>query len=100
MVRHDRQLAGVPRHQGQVLANLNAGNVGRDRVKCAADFGRSVGLHIESIDMARPAREEDKQHILRPRHDSVTWASSARRAFGRASLRPQERRKPTDNMLE
>src|SRR5688500_191049 len=48
-----------------MFADVDAGNVGADRPKVAADFLRSAGLEIEGVEMARPAvgPEEDHREI-------------------------------------
>jgi hypothetical protein len=59
-------LPGAARH---VLANLNAGNIGIDGTKFAAEFSGGVGLHVPAIDRAKAAvkEEEDEGHIPRRR---------------------------------
>ena len=48
--------AGQPR---QMLADLDAGDTGGDRLELAADFGRRVGFEIDHVLMRRPAGQED-----------------------------------------
>src|SRR5204863_5623450 len=44
----------------QMLTYANIRRAGRNRYKLAANFGRSVGLGIERIEMARPAVIENE----------------------------------------
>ena len=55
----DRYL-GVPRHQ---FADVEAGNVGRDRMELAAVVRRSLGLHVVHVHVRRSARHPDKNDI-------------------------------------
>jgi hypothetical protein len=41
------------------LANLDASDLGRDRLELAADLLRGVGLEVPHILVGRPAAEED-----------------------------------------
>ena len=54
----DRQFVG---HAGQLwhqFANLNARHIGGNRLKLAADLGRSIRLEIIHIEMGRPAGQQ------------------------------------------
>ena len=44
----------------QLIANTQAGDTRADRAKFAAIFFRRLGLGIESVDVARPAREKNE----------------------------------------
>ena len=46
----------------QVLANLDPGHVGRDRVEFAPDPGGSLGLEIEHVLVRRAADQVDEDH--------------------------------------
>ena len=50
-----------------MLADLDAGDVGGDRLELAAELGRGVGLQVEGVDGAQPAvqEEEDERDIAR-----------------------------------
>src|ERR1051325_4351308 len=63
----DRVLVGHLRQARQVLADVDAGDVGADRPKLAADLVGGAGLEIEGLQMARPAvgPEEDDREIAR-----------------------------------
>ena len=45
---------------GQQLADLNARDVGRDRLELAADRSVGLGLHVPEVDVARCAAVEDQ----------------------------------------
>ena len=60
---HQRPLVGVPRHTGEDFGNLDAGNIRLDRFVRAANFRRSVGLHVPGIELARSANEEEHDHV-------------------------------------
>ena len=55
----------------QTLADLNARRLGGDRLIRPAESLRSVRLHIEHIDMARPAELIQEDHALGPRRRPV-----------------------------
>ena len=57
---HDRQLVGLPSETRHVLAEENARHVGGDRIERPANFGRSVGLGIERVEVRRSALEPDE----------------------------------------
>src|SRR3984957_6148499 len=54
------------RHAGKDLRNLNAGNVGFDRLERPADGSRRVRLHIPGIQLAGPTHQHqmDTVHVL------------------------------------
>jgi hypothetical protein len=61
-----RVLVRVLRHAREDLADLDAGDVGRDRLVRTANLGRRVRLHVPRIELARAA----DQH----QHDAVDVA--------------------------
>jgi hypothetical protein len=48
------------------LADLDAGDLRRDRLKLAADFGRGLGLDVPQVLVRRAAAEEDVDDRLVP----------------------------------
>jgi hypothetical protein len=62
-----RRVPHQPGELGKVLADLDARHRGLDRPKLAADVGRRLGLEIEGVDVARPARhpKQDARFRLR-----------------------------------
>ncbi len=54
---NERELVRHLRHQRQVLADFDAGNVRLDRLELAADFRRRIHLQIERVLVRRPARQ-------------------------------------------
>ena len=57
---NDRDLVHPLRHLREVFANLNARDRRGDRSERTADLGRSVGLHVPRVEMARPAVIKDQ----------------------------------------
>ena len=53
-------MIGAGRKLRQVLAELDARNLRRDRLELATDPDRRVGFHIERIEMAQTAGQEDQ----------------------------------------
>ena len=47
---------------GQVFADLQSGNSSRDRAEFASDTSRSLGLHVEAVELRQPAGEEDHEN--------------------------------------
>ena len=63
----DGDLVHLLRHLRHQLANLRAGDVGRDRPEQPA--GRPAGLHVEGFELAGPAVHEQVDAVLfRPQH--------------------------------
>ena len=64
----DRANGGITirscRQPGQVFADPQAGRHGINRPKRTAISPGNVGLHVESVELAGTAVEEDKQHGL------------------------------------
>ncbi len=58
-VADDRQFVGDLRLQGHQLADVQAGDVGVDRLELAADFDGGVRLHVVEVDVAGAAVEVD-----------------------------------------
>ena len=58
-----RELVGVLRHAREILRDLDARDVGLDRLVRPADFGRRVRLHVPGVELGRPADQEQ--------HDAV-----------------------------
>jgi len=50
------QLVGQAREAWQQLADFDPWDAGGDGTEVAADFGRRIGLEVERIQVARPAR--------------------------------------------
>ncbi len=51
----------------QMLGDLDAGDIGRDRLELAAKLRRRVHLQVENVLMRRPARQENHDHrLVRP----------------------------------
>src|SRR5262249_17507538 len=51
-------------HQGQVLADVDAGYVGRNRLERPFDISRSVRLEVPGIEVARRADQEQHDAVL------------------------------------
>ena len=60
-------------HARKYLGDLNAGNVGLDRMKRPANFSRSIRFHIPCIHLAGRAEQEqeDAVHLLLRRCGAV-----------------------------
>ena len=58
-----RIFVGVLRHARKILGNLDARNVGLDRLVRPANLNRRVGLHVPGVELRRPAHQEQ--------HDAV-----------------------------
>jgi len=54
-----RELVHHAGHARQVLAHVDAGEVGRDFLEVATHLDRRVGLHVERVNRAQAALEED-----------------------------------------
>ena len=67
---HQRIAVGQPGEPGNVLADIDTGDVGRNRFELAANLGRSFRLEIPRILMRR--RTEHKQHNARLRPSKTT----------------------------
>ena len=65
----------------QVLAELDAGHVRRDRLELAADLGRGVGLEVERVLVGQPAGQVDHDDRL----VRLLPSSRLRPAAGRAA---------------
>src|SRR5690606_16629566 len=63
----DGVLVGTLSELRQVLADLDAGDVGIDRVELAAILARRVGLEVESIHVRRAAAKIDEDACLAAR---------------------------------
>ena len=63
----DDALVHAGGHAREDLADLDAGDVGGDRLELAADFGRGVGLDVPHILVRRSAAQEDVDDRLVPR---------------------------------
>ena len=63
-----RELVHLPSQARQMFADLDAVDVGLDLLELAAKFLRGIRLHIEGVDGAEPAvqEEEDERDIARP----------------------------------
>lgn len=62
---HDRTAVQPRRQVRQLLANLDAGRRGVDRLKLAAHLGRGFRLHVERIVMTGGAGQKDNNNRLR-----------------------------------
>ena len=60
----DGVLVGELGNLRQVLADLDAGHAGGDRLVWPADFLGGVGLQVEHVDVRRPAFEEQENARL------------------------------------
>ena len=58
-----RVFVRVFRHARKDLADLNARNVGRDRLVGTADLGRGVRLHVPGVELARAADQHQQNAI-------------------------------------
>ena len=56
----ERELVHHPRDARQLIADVDARHIGRARLKGAADRVGRVGLHVERVNRAQPAAEEDE----------------------------------------
>ena len=63
-IANDGQLVGEPRLAGHVLADVDAGHVGLDRLEVAADLDRRVRLHVVHVDVAGAADEQNHDDRL------------------------------------
>src|SRR5579872_3413034 len=88
----DGELVHHRRNLGHVLANLDAGDVGLDRLELAADIGRRVGLQVEHVLMRRAAGQVDHD-------DRLVGGSDARRGLGSQHVRERKpaQRQPADS---
>ena len=82
-------MAAWQRHQ---LADLHAGQAGRDRLERAAIFGGGVGLQVVHVDVAGAAAEHDVDDRLGPR--SGAGLSFATQQVGQAQTAEAERPRP------
>ena len=57
---HQGIAVGQSGQQRQMLANVDAGNAGRNRLERAANLRRGVRLEIEHIQVRRPAEQIDE----------------------------------------
>ena len=60
----DRRLVHHLRDPREDLADLDAGDVGGDRLELAPDLGGGLGLDVPHVLVRRPAAEEDVDHRL------------------------------------
>src|SRR5262245_32324870 len=83
----DRVLICDCRHARQGLAQVNAGHVGANRPKWAADIVRRVRLGVERLKLARPTDEEEDNAVLRrpARRSAVKIEAGQREAGGRGA---------------
>ncbi len=85
----DRELIGPGGEAGQVLADPDAGGGGVDRVELAADALGGVGLHVEGVEVAEAAGEEDQDHRPRPAGAGGSVAGSGQGATSQEAGGPQ-----------
>ena len=76
---HERDLVHDLRHPRQALGDLDRRRNGRDRLVRPADLVGRVRLHVEHVDVARPAELVEEDHGLRPdrRHAADRFSSAA-----------------------
>ncbi len=98
-LRISATLSIMRRHQREVLADLDAGDVGRDRLELAAHLGRGVGLHVPGIELAGRADQEDRDAIadIAAADRSTAPAASSRIRLG--SIIPARPAEPTCRKL-
>ena len=75
----DDELVHDPGQPRQRLADLDAGDVGRDRPPRAGDLLRRVGLEVEHVLVRRPADQVDQDDRLRATTDTPACASARNR---------------------
>src|SRR5439155_22852430 len=56
---HDGVPIGAPGHEREVLADLDAGHIGRDGTEGTADVRGSIGLQVPGIKLTRTTDEEE-----------------------------------------
>ena len=61
---NERHLIGDPGLQGHVLADVEAGHVGLDRLELAADLGRRLGLQVVHVELGGTAIQPDHDDAL------------------------------------
>src|SRR5579872_5251231 len=88
---NNRKLVGNSRLLGKQLANVEAGNIGFDRIKLAAILGGSVGLEVVHVDMARAARQVDHDDRLLPKLPRVSPLGSQTKQVGQRQTAEAER---------
>ena len=59
-----RDLVHHASHEGEMLADLNAGNVGPDWLELAADVAGGIGLHVPGIELPGRADQEKDDAVL------------------------------------
>ena len=88
-------LSAIPAMRGKHLADLNAGDVGLDRIELAADLLRRLGLDLPHVLVGWAAAEEDIDERLVAGARQVLLRASARRMSASVRLTAPNENVPT-----